>query len=172
MTALTAAWQDFTGVLKIYGNALASLNPPCPPNPIRDAESALGFALPNSLAELLKLNNGQKLDSPGIFKSISGWDVYRRSVFLDAESVVIAYRAFVGDEGLLKVFGDKEIPFAVAGSPSSYDEMFSVNRDDGRVSLLWTGAGDPFLPFDWRVARYKRGNDLAEFIRAQAALFR
>src|SRR5437764_6140975 len=115
MQDLIAAWEELRGVLKLYPKALASLNPPCPADTIRKVEHDLTFDLPEPLRTLLKWNNGQTPDSTGIFKSVSGWNVYRRHTFLDAESVAIAYEAFLRDENLLEEFGDQEIPFSVEG---------------------------------------------------------
>lgn len=167
MEDLILAWEDFRGVLKLYGKALSTLNAPCPPGTLRDVERDLRFELPESLAALLKLNNGQTPGSAGIFKSVSGWDVYCRNTFLDAEGIAIAYKAFVQDEDLLAQFGDQEIPFA-----ASDREIFSVHRENGTVGLIWTEVSDPFLPPEWQLWRFDRGKNLAEFFRRQVVLYR
>ena len=170
MHDLIAAWEELRGVLKLYSKALASLNPPCPADTIRKVEQNLTFDLPEPLRTLLKLNNGQTPDSPGIFKSISGWNLYSRHTFLDAESVIVAYKAFLRDENLREEFGDQEIPFSVAGKPNHYKEIFSIHRQTGKVSLIWT-LYDPLLPSFWQTSRLARGNNLSEFLRRQIDLY-
>jgi hypothetical protein len=171
MDDLKSAWQDFVRLIGGYGGAASSLNGPCPPETLRRVEDALGFELPGSLAELLGWNNGQKLDRKGLFKSISGWDVYLRPVFLDAESIVTAYRRLIRDETLREELGEQEVPFAAANRPESFFEVFSVNRQDQRVSLLWT-CYDPLMPPDWQISRFARGRDLTEFVRSQIRLYK
>jgi hypothetical protein len=170
MDPLIDAWTDFVEMLEIYPVAGSALNPPCPEEAIRAVEHRLQLSLPLSLVTLLKQNNGQQHEQPGIFKSVSGWDVYRRSVFLDAESIAAAYERFLQDEVLVESFRTDEIPFAAAGKPG-FDEVFSVHRETQAVSLIWTAHIDPFTPADWQVSRFPRGTDLAEFLARQKALY-
>jgi hypothetical protein len=141
------------GLLKCYGKALASLNEPCPPERIRQAERDLGFELPPSLVRLLELSNGQKADTDGVFKSVSGWNVYKRLIFLDVESIVAV------------------VPFAAEKRSTCWDEVFSIHRETQKVSLVWTVAPDPFLPPDWQFSRRGRGETLADFLRWQVSLY-
>lgn len=171
MQDLIAAWEELQGILKTYRNAFSTLNPPCLADTIRKVEQDLSFDLPEPLTTLLKLNNGQTLDSLGIFKSVSGWNVYSRHTFLDAESVPVAYKAFFRDENLLEEFGDQEIPFAVEGKPNNFKEMFSIHRGTGKVSLIWT-LYDPLMPPSWQTSRFARGDNMAEFLRRQIDLYR
>jgi len=170
MENLASAWEQFTGTLKCYGQAFASLNEPCPAERIRWAERELGFELPPSLVRLLELSNGQKPDTEGIFKSVSGWNVYKRLVFLDVESVVAVYRHYVEDRDLMKEYPG-EVPFAAEKRSTCWDEVFSIHRETRKVSLVWTVAPDPFLPPDWQFSRFGRGEDLAEFLRWQVSLY-
>jgi hypothetical protein len=171
MSDLAAAWQRWVGILEIIPAAASLLNGPCPIDVLRDAERALGFAFPESLAELLQLNNGQKLDGKGLFKSPSGWDCYRRQFFLDAESIPIAYRTFIEDEFLLKELGDQEVPFASERIDFAQGEVFTVNWETQRVSLIWTETYDPWNPPEWQVARFDRGKDLAAFVEWQRMMY-
>lgn len=168
---LADAWRAFTEILKCYGNAPASLNEPCSAEKIREVEREMKLELPADLVELLKLCNGQKPDTRGVFKSVSGWDVYRRQIFLDVESIPAAYAAFLRDEVLVQEFGDQEIPFAAARSAHGYEEIFSVHRETQRVSLIWTEISDPFLPPEWQLTRFDRGEDLEDFLRWQIKLY-
>ncbi len=127
MEDLAQAWEQFTGALKAYPKVYSALNEPCSSERIRQAERELGFELPEPLVRLLELSDGQKPDTPGIFKSVSGWDRYRRHVLLDVESVVAVYRHYVEDEQLMAQFPG-EVPFtaehrstfhAAARSPGS-----------------------------------------------------
>ena len=156
MQDLIDAWEDLRGILKLYRNAFSTLNPPCSADTIRNVEQDLGFDLPEPLTTLLKLNNGQAPDSTGVFKSVSGWNVYSRHTFLDAENVAVAYKAFLRDENLLEELGDQEIPFAVEGKPNNFKEMFSIHRGTGKVSLIRT-LYDPLMPPSWQTNRFARG---------------
>jgi hypothetical protein len=171
MDDLISAWEHFTGVLKCYGNAYSSLNEPCSSERIRQAERDLGFELPEPLVRLLELSNGQKPDTDGIFKSVSGWNRYRRQIFLDVESIVAVYRHYVEDELLVKQFPG-EIPFAAEHRSTCWDEVFTIHRETRKVSLIWTSAPDPTLPPDWQFNRFGRGEDLAGFLRLQGMLYR
>jgi hypothetical protein len=120
---------------------------------------------------LLELSDGQKPDTPGIFKSVSGWDRYRRQIFLDVESIVAVYRHFAEDELLMASFPG-EVPFAAEKRSSCWDEVFTIHRETQKVSLVWKSAPDPFLPPDWQLSRFGRGEDLADFLRFQVKLYR
>lgn len=168
---LIDAWTRFCEILRGYGKAVSTLNPPCPAEMILAVEQRLQFDLPSSLKALLRLSNGQRLDQDGIFKSVSGWNVYRRQVFLDVESIPTAYERFLRDEVLVDEFGTDEIPFAVAGTPESHPEVFTIHRESQVVSLIWSDYRDPLMPAAWQVTRAPRGADLAEFLHRQIALF-
>jgi hypothetical protein len=124
----------------------------------------------------LALNNGQKSGAEpsenGIFKSVSGWDVYERQVFLGIGGIAKAYKTFVEDEVLVDEFGTSEIPFAVAGDSSEYKEAFCINRSSQAVSLIWTQYFDPSNPPEWQVYRFERAKSLTEFIEKQIELYR
>jgi len=171
MEDLAQAWEQFTGTLKVYPKAFSSLNGPCPSEKIRQAERDLGCELPEPLVRLLELSDGQKPDTPGIFKSVSGWDRYRRHVLLDAESIVAVYRHYVEDEQLMAQFPG-EVPFAAEKRSSCWDEVFTIHQETRKVSLIWTSAPDPFLPPEWQFSRFGRGETLAEFLRWQVTLYR
>jgi len=171
MEDLASAWEQFTGVLKRYSKAFASLNEPCPSEKIRQAERDLGFELPELLVRLLELSDGQKPDTPGIFKSISGWDRYRRHIFLDVDSIVAVYRHYVEDEQLMAQFPG-EVPFAAEKRSSCWDEVFAIHRETRKVSLIWTSAADPTLPPEWQFHLFGRGETLADFLRWQVTLYR
>jgi len=173
MDDLRDAWASFMDVLERYNNAVSYLNGPCSPEALREAELVLGFPMPEQLAELLKLNNGQRIEKYGkpIFKSPMRAPLYRRQSFLDAQSIAEAYRAFIEDELLMQEFGDREVPFASYWTSITQGEVFTVNRDSGVVNLIRTETYDPFNPPEWQVARFERGKDLADFLRQQCLLY-
>ncbi|HXO20122.1 MAG TPA: SMI1/KNR4 family protein [Thermoanaerobaculia bacterium] len=168
---LQLAWEGFRHVLGLYGKNLESLNEGCSAAAIAEVEAGLGIQLPPSLVQLLQLANGQKKDTPGIFKSVSGWDVYCRHAFLDLEGIAAAYRRFVEYELLLTEFGPSEVPFTADQVKGLHSEAFTVDLRDGRVSLIWTEAADPWLPPEWQVLRFTRGANLAEFLRVQTWMY-
>jgi cell wall assembly regulator SMI1 len=170
MEDLTSAWEQFTAELKCYSRAFSSLNRPCSAERIRQAERDLGFELPQPLVRLLELSNGQQPDTVSIFKSVSGWDAYHRHIFLDAESLVAVCRSFVENEILGKEFPG-EVPFASESRSSCWGEVFTIHRETGNVSLIWT-TYDPLLPPDWQLNRFGRGETLADFLRRQVVLYR
>ena len=106
----------------------------------------------------------------GIFKSVSGWDAYHRHIFLDVESLVAVCRSFVENEVLVKEFPG-EVPFASESRSSCWGEVFTIHRETGKVSLIWT-TYDPLLPPDWQLNRFGRGETLAKFLRRQVTLYR
>ena len=169
-------WEHFRGVLKPYDRAGFLFNPPCPADKIQHAEQKIHFELPSLLQTLLALNNGQQAGSEdskdGIFKSISGWNVYERHIFLGIEAIETAYETFTADEVLLAEFGPSEIPFAVAGTPARYREAFCIHALTGRVSLIWTQYPDPFNPPEWQVQKFERAESLTRFIEKQIELYR
>ncbi|MDW8319453.1 MAG: SMI1/KNR4 family protein [Anaerolineae bacterium] len=172
---LAEAWEQFRQALELYGEASRVLNPPCSTEQVHEVETRLGFELPPSLKALLAINNGQRIDNErnkrGIFKSVSGWDVYERHVFLGIRDIETAYRTFIDDTILRSEFGVEEIPFAVAGNPTRYKEAFCINRSTGVVSLIWTDYVDPFSPADWQVKKCTRARSLAEFVQKQVELY-
>lgn len=169
---LPAAWQGFCRKLRLYGKAIEWLNEPCSAAAIAGAEERLGFQLPPSLVQLLQLADGQKKDTKGIFKSVSGWDVYRRHAFLDLEGIVAAYEGFVEDELLRTQFGKRDIPFTADLGKDLHGEVFTVEMNDESVRLIWTGTADPWMPAEWQVSRFSRGANLAEFLRVQTWMYR
>ena len=176
MTDLIELWEQFKGVLERYGNARSLLNPPCSAERILQVENKFNFELPGPLKTLLALNNGQQVGNEGskngIFKSISGWDVYERHVFLGIEELETAYETFMNDNVLTAEFGINEIPFAVAGNSTSYREAFCINALTGKVSLIWTQYIDPFNPPEWQVQKFMRAESLMKFIEKQIDLYR
>jgi hypothetical protein len=165
------SWRRFVDTLKYFCDTVSFLNPPCPEETLRAVEQRLGFSLPSPLAEVLRINNGQAFDRPGIFKAVSHWNLYNRHVFLDAESIATAYETFARDELLMAEGWAGEIPFALAGKPEYLKEVFSIQRSDGKVSLIWTAIYDPWMPEDWQVSKLKRGDDLSDFLAKQIGLY-
>jgi len=179
-TDIIKTWERFTGVLKIY-KAHLLLNPPCAAEQIQELGKKFDLDFPSPLKSLLALNNGQRIDDEGIkkgvFKSVSGWDVYERHIFLSLEEIKKAYKSFIDDEVLVEEFGKDEIPFAIAVSPIAYSqiqykEAFCINSSTGIVSLIWTQHIDFMNPPEWQVAKFKRAESLMEFIERQTELYR
>jgi len=175
-TDIIEIWEQFRGVLKLYGDAFLLLNPPCSHSQIHEFEKLYNLPLPDMLQTLLGLNNGQIINQEGskkgVFKSISGWNTYERHVFLSITEIKTAYETFIGDQVLLTEFGDREIPFAVAGAPSRYREAFCIDQLTGKVSLIWTQYVDPLNPPEWQVQKFKRGDSVTQFIEKQIELYR
>jgi hypothetical protein len=199
---IVEVWDQFINVLKLYCDAPSLLNPPCSTQNILEVEGKLDFELPYMLKTLLTLNNGQRIDrevvmktsrwqkvanmigyhakepsankgnAQGIFKSISGWDVYDRHIYLGLEGIQTAYKTFIDDDVLVAEFGTNEIPFAVAGSAEKYREAFCINYVTGIVSLIWTLYYDPFNPPEWQIEKFIQAESLAEFIEKQITLYR
>lgn len=181
MADIVEAWERFKSVLKLYGKAHLFLNPPCSAERIQEVERKLNFEFPSTLKYLLAINNGQRIDDEGIkkgiFKSVSGWDVYERHVFLSLEEIRKAYKSFIDDKVLVEEFGANEIPFAIAVCPvpfnqTQYKEAFCINSSTGAVSLIWTQHIDPTTPPEWQVEKFKRAESLIEFIEGQIELYR
>jgi hypothetical protein len=171
--SIQSIWAKLKEILRLYNRDESSFYPACTESDIERAESELGFALPEDLKALLRLNNGQKRaeGSVGIFKSLSGWDVYRRHGFLSAAEIALAYRAFVSDAVLRAEFGAEQIPFGVAGNPEHFEEAFCIQRESGAVSLIWCAYPDPLSPAEWQVQRFPRGESLAAFLEKQIGMY-
>jgi hypothetical protein len=165
------AWERFRSRLKIYGKGLAMLQGPAPAEDVGRAEAELGFPLPGALRDILAINNGQVQDSPGVFKSLSGWDVYRRHMFLDAAAVAGAYLELVGDESCRRLLGEDEIPFGVNGT-ARFGAILSIHRVTGAVSLLRNDSLDWTLPEDWVIVRKPWAPTLASFLDDQVSSYR
>lgn len=176
MTAdLVETWERFRYILKLY-NADVLLNPPCTTEQIQEMNQKVGVDFPSTLKSLLTLNNGQHIGiKKGIFKSVSGWDVYEKHVFLSLEEIWAAYKSFINNKILVEEFGKSEIPFAVSPvqfSQMQYKEAFCINSATGTVSLIWTQYIDPMNPPEWQVEKFKRAESLIEFIEKQIELYR
>ena len=175
ITDLTQTWTHFQEVIKRYGKASSLLNPPCAPSSLSEFDDRFPIRLPELLKTLLAINNGQEVTGEGrkngIFKSVSGWDVYKRHVFLTIEGIETAYKVFIEDTVLLAEFGGSEIPFAVAGIPGQYSEAFCIDALTGAVSLIWTEISDPFNPPEWQVQKFHRADSLQAFIEQQIELY-
>jgi len=172
---MVEAWERFKDILECYCNALSLLNPPCSAEHIQKIENRFNLELPHTLKILLTLNNGQLVDDrgakSGLFKSISGWDIYERHIFLDIEGIGTAYNTFIDNKLLTDEFGVNEIPFAVAGSPKHYREAFCINCSTQAVSLIKTAVWDPWMPPEWQVHKLNRAESLMEFIEKQIGLY-
>jgi hypothetical protein len=179
-TNIVETWERFTHALKIY-NAHLLLNPPCAAEQIQEVDKEFALDFPSPLKSLLALNDGQRIDDEGvkkgIFKSVSGWNVYERHIFLSCEEIKKAYKSFIDDEILVEEFGTNEIPFAIAVSPIPYShiqykEAFCINSSTGAISLIWTQYIDVMNPPEWQVAKFRRADSLIEFIERQIELYR
>jgi hypothetical protein len=174
-TQVVEVWEQFQSILNRYGRVYSYLNPPCSPDQILAAESLNNIAFPEALISLLCLNNGQQIGNEsfklGIFKSFSGWDAYKRHLFLGVDEIGTAYQTFISDPVLLSEFGTNEIPFAVAGSPTQFSEAFCIHSLTGAVSLIWTEYVDPFNPPEWQVQKFHRAETLTKFIAKQIELY-
>jgi len=181
ITDVVAAWDGFRDTLKMYGNVVTLLNPPCSVAEIVLFEQRFNLTLPLALKSLLALNNGQRVEKregrSGLFKSISGWDNYEKYVFLPLEEIGSAYQTFVDDGILVEEFGFGEIPFAVdettrGYSPRNYRQAYCINSATGAVSLIYTSCWDPWLPPAWQLMKHERGKSLTEFIEKQIEYYR
>jgi hypothetical protein len=180
-TEIVETWKRFIDVLKLYSNAHLLLNSPASTDEIQNVEGEINLELPSTLKSLLALNNGQLIDDEGmmkgIFKSISGWDIYERHVFLSVRGISNAYKSLIDNKVLVEEFGIHEVPFAVAlrltpYSQIQYKEAFCINSLTGIVSLIWTQPIDPINPPEWQIAKFRRAGSLKEFIERQIELYK
>ncbi len=166
METLQQLWDRFSGT-----QIKSLLNPPCPVNEIKNAETQLGFCLPEDLATILTLNNGQDLSKVGIFKNISGWNNYNKLKFLDIHGIVAARESFLKDDDLVAFFGDKLVPFSTEAGNDTLGDTYVINKETNQVFTLWTTAPDWSLPKDWQLGAFKRGESLMEFLKLQIMLY-
>lgn len=161
---LEEIWDIFAKLKK------EQLNPPATDAELQAVEYQLGFALPEGLKDLYRLANGQRNQQDlGIFKNVSGANVYSRVWFITAAELPDYYHLFCENEELLKEFGKDFLPFAVEGE-EYLGYCYAISIQDGSVHILWTDFPDPFLPVDWQLCAFKRGDSVLDFLKHQNTL--
>ena len=166
MTTLQNIWINFS-----TQQICSALNSPGSITGIQDAEKKLGFLLPTELTELLVLNNGQIFNREGVFKNITGWNVYNKLKFLDVQSVVWAYKEILNDTDLVSTFGISLIPFATEGGNAFLGDTYTINKCTNEIFTLRTTAVDWTLPKDWQLSAFKRADNLVDFLKLQVMLY-
>lgn len=164
LNPLEEVWTVFTQFKKEH------LNLPASEEQILAVEKALGFELPNGLKDIYRFANGQRdVQDLGIFKNVSGANVYSRVWFIQIEELPMYYHLLCSQEELLTAFGDDYLPFAVEGE-SYLGYCFAISISKGSIHILWTDFPDPFLPIEWQLFVIKRGDNMEHFIQNQNTL--
>ena len=133
-----------------FKDGLNSLNPPATDKEIKDIERTLEITLPQDLASLLKINNGQSRHTSFLFKGqefmsshriIEEWLIWKnlsdKGSFDDSESQ--------SENGIKsKWWNNKWIPFSYDGGGNHY--CLDCDPDDcgthGQVIEMWHDEGD------------------------------
>lgn len=163
---LTDEWLKFISPEMPEGY-IKLLNPGCTEEKLLDIEKQLGFPIPEQLRALLKLSNGQRFEKNGLFKNASGADVYSRAYFLDADSIVFAWKQITGDLQLAEEFNNEYLPFATQHGREGLGYAFGISLKTGKVYVLWTDYMDFTGPASWDIWAIRRGDSLVDFLKLQ-----
>lgn len=160
-----ANWNDFIKAIRLDDD----LNSPSSIKEILDIEVLLGFNLPDELKNIYLNNNGQIGKKKGLFKAVSGYDVYRRPLFLSLKEMYLIWKKLCEDKDMRDYFSFTFIPFA-SDNKDYPDNVFCLDVETSRVFLLWALAPDPTLPVDWQLTRIKQADSFAQFLDNQILL--
>ena len=164
-------WNDFLQVLQIhYPSSNDSIHSGCNLDELAVVETSLHLSIPPELQAVYLANNGQRTNTAGIFKAVSGYNKYSRLSFLPLSSVISAWNQLCDDK--VDVFRPSDIPFAASYiDVGKFDDIYCVDTLTGAVFLLWVACFDPFLPWDWQTARFFRAETLNDFLRSQSQMY-
>ena len=158
-------WARFTNWHK------DSFNPPAGEAIISKTEAALGFAIPEGLKDVYRLSNGQlKMKATGVFKNVSGADVYTHVRFLSVEELPRAWNMIISDKEISEEFNNEFLPFALE-KEKTLGYCFGISLKTGGIYMLWTDCTDYFTPVSWQLWRIFRANSMLEFIQLQNLMF-
>lgn len=162
-------WDEFLKILKLYPSVLKDLNEGCTKEEILSAESNIGVKFPSALIQVYLKNNGQCIDSKGIFKAVSGYDKYSRLKLLSLKSVENIWKILYHTDGL-DVFEKTYIPFA-ADDEKCINDIYCIDAKTEEVFLLWTSIYDWNYPIDWQTHRFSRGKNMELFLQKQIEMY-
>lgn len=162
-------WDEYLKILKCYPKLYEDLNCGCQEEEIQRVENIVGIRFPEELRSVYLKNDGQKGNTDGIFKAISGYDKYSRPRFLPIASVATAWRNLCNDENL-DIFEKTYIPFAI-DNEKKMDDVYCINVESGDIYLLWVLIDDPFHPAEWQTNKFLRATSLKEFLLNQINLY-
>lgn len=163
---LTDEWLKFISP-DLPEGYIKQLHAGCPEEKLLETEKKLGFPIPEQLRALLKLSNGQRFEKFGLFKNVSGSDVYTRAYFLDADSIVYAWEQITSDRYLAEEFSNEYLPFATEHGREGLGYAFGISLKTGKVYVLWTTHLDMFNPPSWDIWAIRRGDSLVDFLKLQ-----
>ena len=147
-------------------------NAPALPEQIKKVENKLNFKIPDDLKTLYLLTNGQQdFQQKGVFKNVSGFDVYSRVFFLPVQQLPLYYAKTFENESMMDSFGKEFLPFAVEFE-QQLGYSYAISLKDNGIYMLWTDLSDPHLPADWQLSAIRRGKGMFEFLQFQHMLFR
>ncbi len=163
-------WDEYLKLLNCYPNLYEDLNCGCQVEDIQRAETIIGLEFPEELRLVYLMNNGQKGNTNGVFKAISGYDKYSRPRFLPIESVITAWRKLLENKEL-DVFEKSYIPFAI-DNENNMDDVYCIDAESGEIYLLWVLIYDPFNPAEWQTNKLLRATSLNDFLLNQINLYK
>lgn len=166
-----ASWNEFLNEIKRFKSLFEDLNGPCIHAEIVNAERELNLLFPEDLKIIYLNNNGQSGIETGVFKALSGYDVYKRPKLLSLRSMINMHNAFLKNSDFGAYFKNTYIPFA-CDDENYPDNVFCVDSECGAVYLLWVSAPDWTLPVDWQLLKVKQTNTLEAFLEIQTMYYR
>lgn len=119
-------WQNLKNWLGTnYQVHLQLLNPPASEENLQQAEEELGYSIPSTLGDLIRLNNGETIQSDGIFGARRLMSIFEQ---------VLVYRELSEDDR----FPKKVIhPFLVSGG----GDYYCIDLATGKVVEWWNEGG-------------------------------
>lgn len=163
---ITNAWVNFS-----TGKINQALNEPATVEEIKEGEKKLKLLFPSSLKTILQINNGQNSSYPGIFKNISGWDIYNKLYFLNIQQIIKAKHLLDTDEHLIAEFRGNYLPFAAQNINELTGDMYAIHVKNHEIFTLWTSYPDWTSAPEWQLGIFKRGDHMKSFLDLQMMFY-
>jgi cell wall assembly regulator SMI1 len=84
-------WSLFKDTIKAFLQLANDLKTGCQQSDITAIEKKMGNVLPDALKKLYVLNNGQRVETDGIFKAISGYSKFSKVFFLTLDKMLAVW---------------------------------------------------------------------------------
>lgn len=166
-----ASWNAFLNAIKSFKPLFDDLNGPSSEVEIINAEYELKLSFLEELNNVYLSNNGQLGNEKGVFKALSGYDVYKRPKLLSFSSIINLKNVLLKNSNFGAYFKSTYIPFA-CDDENYPDNVFCVDSESGEVYLLWVSTPDWTLPVDWQLLKVKQANTLEAFLEIQTMYYR
>lgn len=163
--------ETFQKFIAPFESLKQSLAPPAEPSRVASVEKEIGLPLPKDLKNLYQIANGQKdFLGKGLFKLVSGFDIYVRPFFIPVESLSHYFQLISVDEELRREFKNDLLPFAVE-SEDRLGYCYAQSLSTGKIYALWTDYSQAYLdPPEWHIMQFLRADNMEGFLKYQYGL--